>query len=318
MRWPGDHTRCPVPGETALPPGAAANYTRAIAYLDRILACRSADLAAFVPWAVDGVVVGHVHRQRVPHLRAPFVCRDGVWQVNGPGFAARSAALAAFVRDLAAAGEVRSPLGESYPVAASAGGPPLLQVDRVAVAWLGVPASGVHLNGYVRTGRGVELWLAERSRGKATYPGHLDNLVAGGQSIGMSPEATLVKECGEEAGLAAPHLTGLRRAAAISYRQQDGLSLKADTLICYDLELPPEFVPRAVDGEVERFERLPAAAVAESLRGAGVWKPNSALVALDFLLRHGLLDEELGAAARWTLWRTLRGELASPACGSCS
>jgi hypothetical protein len=94
----------------------------------------------------------------------------------------------------------------------------------------------------------------------------------------------------------------------LHYVQQDGLSLKPDTLSCFDLELPADFAPRPVDGEVEAFVCMPVASVIESLAGEDPWKPTSALVVVDFLLRHGALDAHVAAAQRWDLWRTLRGE----------
>ena len=46
-----------------------------------------------------------------------------------------------------------------------------------------------------------------------------------------------------------------------------------------------------VDGEVESFERLPVAKVAEAVAD-GRFKPNCNLVIVDFLVRHGYLQPE--------------------------
>ena len=50
--------------------------------------------------------------------------------------------------------------------------------------------------------------------------------------------------------------------------------LKPDVLFLYDLELPADFVPRNMDGEVERFELWPMARVAASVRDSDDWKFN--------------------------------------------
>ncbi|MFY9340876.1 MAG: NUDIX domain-containing protein, partial [Planctomycetota bacterium] len=198
---------------------------------------------------------------------------------------------------------------EVYPVAPTPDAEPLLQLDRCVVPWFGVRAHGVHLNGFVPRPDGLATWVAVRARGKRTFPGHLDNLVAGGQALGSSPRLTLVKECHEEAGIG-PELAG--RAVAVGdlrYVWQDGQDSKADTLHCFDLELPAAFTPHPVDGEVERFELWPLARLAASLRGDDVWKPNCALVALDFLLRRDGLGE-LDGRARAALRSALAGESA--------
>lgn len=280
-------------------------------YLQRLRVCHTADRAAFEPWFVGAALAGHVHVERVARLLVPptpFVRSAGRLQLLGADFAARSQAVAQLARCLAAEGLARAPLGELYPVAAEGSGEELLQVDRAVVPWFGVKARGVHLNGFVRTPAGLELWVARRSRGKRTFPGHLDNLVAGGQSIGLSARATLEKECHEEAGLPAALAAQALSVGELSYVQQDGQALKPDTLACFDLELPADFVPRPVDGEVESFVRWPLPTVAASLRSEEAWKPNCALVVLHFLLRHGGLDGELSAGQRETLWRALRGE----------
>ncbi len=226
-------------------------------------------------------------------------------QLAGEDHAARSQSLAAAIEGLVAQGELRVPLGEPYPLLDRATRQPLAQLDRTAVPWFGVLAMGVHLNGYVRTATGPHLWIARRAAGKRTFAGHLDNVVAGGQGAGYSARQTLVKECAEEAGIPAALAARAVAVGSIGYTQQDGASLKVDQLACFDLELPAGFEPRPVDGEVERFELRSAAAIAASLRGDESWKPNCALVALDFLLRWGLLDGELPAAERLRLWRVL-------------
>jgi len=274
-----------------------------------VLACCRADLGQFVPWHVGGAVVGRVHRERVAMLLAagPAVqWQDGRLALGGAGFQDRSRHLAASVASLVEQGELRPLTGELYPVVAGADPEPLLQVDRTAVAWLGVRAQGIHLNGWVVTPSGPCLWVAERSARKHSFPGHLDNLVAGGQAIGLTALQTLVKECHEEAGIPSELAQRAAPAGTITYVQQDGRSCKADRLFCYDLELPRDFVPQPLDGEVERFELWPLPRLAESLRGHAVWKPNSALVALDFLLRWGAIDAEVAAEERWRLWSAMR------------
>lgn len=276
----------------------------------RLAACDHADLGSFVPWYVAGVAVGHVHRERVPLLLAPgepFEQRDGRLVLRGSDFAARSELLAGCVQRLVARGELRPELGEHYAVAGAFDPEPRLQIDRTAVAWFGVRAAGVHMNGFVRTAVGLELWVAVRSKTKRSHPGQLDNLVAGGSAIGLAPRQTLVKECHEEAGIPADLAARALAVGAIRYVLQDGRSLKPDRLDLFDLELPADFVPRAVDGEVESFARWPLERVAASVLGDGPWKPNCALVVVDFLLRCGVLDGCLDGSERLALWRRLRG-----------
>jgi 8-oxo-dGTP pyrophosphatase MutT (NUDIX family) len=251
-----------------------------------------------------------VHHDRVSLLveaSPAFTASPSGVRLSGHDAAARTQALTEAIDRLGRAGELRAPLGEPYAVLDRATHEPLAVVDRVAVPWLGLLARGVHLNGYVRTPTGPQLWIARRATGKRTFAGHLDNVVAGGQAAGYDARQTLVKECAEEAGIPSVLAERAVPVGSIGYVQQDGASLKVDLLACFDLELPAGFVPRPVDGEVESFELWPAAVVAASLRGDDPWKPNCALVALDFLLRHGRLDSELDAGERHRLWRSLHG-----------
>jgi hypothetical protein len=67
--------------------------------------------------------------------------------------------------------------------------PALLHLERAAMIYFGIPSFGVHVNGFVRdpvTKRPAAVWIAKRSMSKATYPGLLDQMVAGAQPSGMS------------------------------------------------------------------------------------------------------------------------------------
>jgi hypothetical protein len=64
--------------------------------------------------------------------------------------------------------------------------------------------------------------------------------------------------------------------------------LKQDSLFCYDLELPVDFKPTPVDGEVESFELQPIDWVLRKVAEGGVhgYKPNCNLVIIDFFIRY--------------------------------
>ena len=97
------------------------------------------------------------------------------------------------------------------------------------------------------------------------------------------------KECFEEAGIPESIAAGARLVGTVSYCVQHDRGLKPDTMFCYDLELPREFVPHPVDGEVERFELWPIRRVAERVRDTADFKFNCNLVIIDFLVRHGVI-----------------------------
>lgn len=52
-----------------------------------------------------------------------------------------------------------------------------------------------------------------------------------------------------------------------------------------------DFTPKPFDGEAESFDLLPMDVVREKML-AGEFKPNCALVMLDFMVRHGFVTAE--------------------------
>ena len=206
---------------------------------------------------------------------------------------------------------------ERFAVRASFHAPPALFIERAAAVLFGVPAYGVFLNGYtVEEHRGLDdddddetkvvtgsiphhpthVWVGRRSTSKATWPGRLDSLAAGGLAAGVLPLQAMIQECAEEAGL---DVSQPRAASAVSYTgfNEDGWGLKRDVLFCFDLELPPDFQPRPVDGEMDSNEKIPVHTLLKLLAmpvspddSNNAWKPNVGVVLIDFLVRHGFVD----------------------------
>jgi isopentenyldiphosphate isomerase len=269
--------------------------------VDRIAECTTHDLDRFVPFHVAGQDVGWVRRDRLETLGQLRDDTDGtVFDVNGQRAALsgryatymdRSTAMASAVRQLQDAGIVPRMGHELYPVVTRYGAPPHLELERAAMPTFGARAFGVHMHGFIRRPDGLHMWIARRSRTKTTFPGMLDNLVAGGQPIGLSLEDNLVKECAEEADIPEALARGAVRTSAVSYRLEIDRGLRNDTLFLFDLELPEDFVPRNTDGEVESFELWPVREVLRRIEEAPDFKFNCNLTLMDFLLRHGVLDE---------------------------
>ena len=208
-------------------------------------------------------------------------------------FEARSTVLEHAAQFLVEQGAVKSLRNEFYPVMPAWGTEPLMRIDRAAVAQFGIAAYGLHVNGFVRQPDGsLSLWVGRRARDREIAPGQLDNLIAGGQPIGLTLAENLAKEAQEEAGIDAELAAKAVPVGAVTYLMETEAGLKPDTLFLYDLELDPGFEPKNTDGEVEAFELWPLDRVAETVRTTNDWKFNVNLVVIDFLVRHGWLKPD--------------------------
>ncbi|XP_060929919.1 thiamin pyrophosphokinase 2 isoform X1 [Limanda limanda] len=184
---------------------------------------------------------------------------------------------------------------ERYSVMPTFSDPPLMWMERAATSLFGVKRYGVHINGYTVSDSGeVSMWLARRSKTKQTFPGVLDNLAAGGLSAGVGVKYTLVKECQEEACIPAAIADKACPVTTVSYTYEDEEGVFAESQLVYDLELPRKFKPSVGDGEVQDFYLLPIDKVKELL-ATDDFKPNSAMVVLDFLIRHSFIEPDTGS-----------------------
>ena len=168
-------------------------------------------------------------------------------------------------------------------------GPALATIDRGALPSFGIVAHGAHLNGLVRRSDGLHLWVGRRAADKLLDPNKLDNITAGGMAAGSTPELTLVKEAGEEAGISPELAAQAVSVARFTYAMERPEGLRRDMLHCFDLELPESFVPQPVDGEISGFELWPMDRVLATVRETDEFKFNVNLVLIDLFRRLGLV-----------------------------
>lgn len=181
---------------------------------------------------------------------------------------------------------VFSPPGEVY-----------LAMERSGCALFGVVTYGVHMTAYVSSP--LRIWTPTRNPQKPTYGGMLDNTVAGGIAAGMSQWETLLKESEEEASFPGELVTRCARpAGAVSYFYcrhksaggEEGL-FQPEVEYVYDMEVGEEVVPTPGDDEVMAFRLLGVEEIKEEL-AKGSFKPNCAIVLIDFFIRHGIITPD--------------------------
>ncbi|XP_077473267.1 thiamine pyrophosphokinase 2 [Stigmatopora argus] len=251
---------------------------------------------------VDGIKVGWI----VPHVASLLARYTDVFKQPHGGalslrddldtYDKRSEAVDAVLSKLRCEPSLRCLKGwrdERYSVMDKFSDPPVMWMERAATSLFGVKRYGVHINGYtVSDSSEVCMWLARRSPTKQTYPGLLDNMAAGGLAAGMNIKDTLVKECQEEACIPEALAEKAKPVSTVSYTYEDGEGVFSESQYVFDLELPLDFKPKVGDGEVEEFYHLPIKKVKE-LIATDDFKPNCAMVVLDFLIRHSFIEPDI-------------------------
>jgi len=252
-----------------------------------------ASTTGLMPLRMAGASVGWVHPQWLQRLLqppTPWRLRiDAVeLQTDRPTFASRSAALA-FWADTARA-RWSLPGWRDERIVIRHGGRPLCGIERALLRPLGLPLRSVQANVWSRDGEAVRIWIARRARSKPVEPGKLDALVAGGIAGFDEPRSTLVRECAEEAGIGAALADRAQPVGSLdlSYgTEYDGLTaLHREHITLFDLQLPADFRPVAVDGEHESIMALSAAQVRVSVQSED-WTREGAWSTLDLIERQG-------------------------------
>ncbi|OJJ48011.1 hypothetical protein ASPZODRAFT_15458 [Penicilliopsis zonata CBS 506.65] len=191
-----------------------------------------------------------------------------------------------------------SVIGAKFPVS----------IERSAISLFGIVGCGVHLTVYTRAPPTesepeprIKLWIPQRNFNKSTYPGMLDNTVAGGVAEGEIPFDCLVREASEEAALSESLIRTKARSAGtvtwfnISDERAGGIPglMNPGLLYVYDMEVGSDVVFTPVDDDIHEFHLMDVNQAKQAMLD-GRFKPASANVLLDFLIRHDLItaDEE--------------------------
>ncbi|KAK0557710.1 hypothetical protein OC846_000277 [Tilletia horrida] len=165
------------------------------------------------------------------------------------------------------------------------------RLERAACALFGVATFGVHMTAYTPD---MQVWIPRRAANKPTWPSYLDNTAAGGITAGEPPGESMVRESWEEAGFSEDLVRKHLKATGVItyvYTTPEGL-VQPECEYTYDLALPSaDIVPNPVDGEAEAFELYTFEQTMRLIRQAK-FKPNCALVLIDFYIRHGLITPE--------------------------
>ncbi|KAI1176987.1 NUDIX hydrolase domain-like protein [Nemania sp. FL0916] len=261
----------------------------------------------------DGPLLGYIlastlHRLLdVPEsMRGPVVVDESARTVHAFEHATereRTAAVAAVMRywrDNDSFQTLRGWRDELWPVYGS-DSEVLYSAERSGTGLLGVMRYGVHMTGYVSdeaAPHGMRIWVPRRAASKSTYPGMLDNTVAGGLMTGEDPFECLVREADEEASLSEKVMrdratfTGMVTYIYITDERAGGPGqMYPETQWVYDIELPADERPTPKDGEVAEFYLWTVDEVCAAL-AKGLYKPNCALIAVDFLIRHGIITAD--------------------------
>lgn len=160
----------------------------------------------------------------------------------------------------------------------------IFQIKRSLLSFFGIPAYGVHCNGWRFHKNSIIMVMALRSKKLKTYPEHLDNLIAGGQPANLSLRHNLEKEAYEEAGLSKKEMKRAVFKSFKSYFPVHEKYFKPSIIGVYDLKLKKNEIFINQDGEINEFIELEIHEILELLDKKKL-KPNAIIPIVDFLIR---------------------------------
>ena len=265
-------------------------------YLEHIKKCNNYNAENKVPFTIDNKRVGQIRVDFLDYfLESGYFCKEQdsiTLKDEFNSFDLRSQALDNFAKKAFRDGITDSYMDEPYGVIEFQSFKVLCLADRSISTLLGLISFGQHLNGYIKDGDTLKMWIGRRSFNKGYEAGKLDHLAAGGLPYGISLQENLQKECYEEAGISKELANKAIATGIVSYKHEYELGGKLDIIYCYDLEVSKSFIPKCTDGEVEEFYLMDIDEVANIVKNSNEFKLNCNLVIIDFLVRHGFLNGE--------------------------
>lgn len=224
-------------------------------------------------FTLGDVPLGWIHPMRVPALQAcwpELQLSAGLarWDALGMDVAQRSERIASVATALRARQAIAGWRDEAFacehPVQdpCAEPGETLFSLERAAFRFFGLMSRAVHINGFLP---GARLLCGRRALSKATDPGRLDNLAAGGVPVGEDVRACAQRELWEEAGVPMTLSASLQPRGQLRSTRMTAEGLHDEVLHVYSLVLPPGFVASNRDGEVSEFLTLDLETLAQRL-----------------------------------------------------
>jgi 8-oxo-dGTP pyrophosphatase MutT (NUDIX family) len=271
---------------TFLPPSLAAVMPRCLQLAQQPLP------DGLIPLRLDGLEIGRIHPMRQVLLAQAWPeleRRDGAlwWDARGLDADARSERIGAVALELKARGAIPGWRGERFacehPVddPCTRRGEVLFRLERAAFRFFGLMSRAVHINGFLP---GARLVCGRRAMSKATDPGRLDNLAAGGLPADEDLIGCARRELLEEAGVPMAISASVQPRGALRSTRMEPEGLHDEVLHVFSLQLPAGFTPRNGDGEVSEFLTLDLESLAQRL-AAGEFSHDAAAVSA-FGLQH--------------------------------
>jgi len=267
-----------------------------MSYLEKVKTCHRADLSQYLPFYIETTRLGWIKPAFVAHLKKwqqVFVCESDRVSLNPTlsTYQQRSEAVAPIFQGLHQQGVIDTWVGEAYPVTVDYDLPALMEIERAAAYYMGINSYGVHVNGLVKKAGQTYVWVATRARDKPFFPGKLDQIVAGGQPVGVGILDNVIKEAKEEADMPARIATTAQAHGRLDYCMDISRGLEIAGIYVYDVWLPADFVPKNTDGEVDSFELISLEKLSELTAHTDLFKTNCNLLNIDLLLRLGVITE---------------------------
>ena len=212
----------------------------------------------------------HTLRQALPsHMPLVLEGNHWVWHAGTATAQERSTLLQTIAQQLHAKGQLSGWRDEAYACWGWTEeewpyhGPELFRLERAAYRFFGLRSHASHVHGITPDGR---MWCGRRASNKATDPGLLDNLAAGGLPAGEHPAVCAVREIQEEAGLARTleQLTTLNDVPTTERAEKEGWH--SERLFIYSTTLMEGEIPVNLDGEVSEFLCLEIPEVLQRMR----------------------------------------------------
>ena len=265
-----------------------------MSYLERIQECHQYDRSKFLDFIIADEVMGLTDRSFAEQLKRwsdIFTVTNNQLILNPElkTFDERTQAVKPILETLHEEGVIDTWVDELYAVSHTFEEEPRMAVERAATSFLGIRGYGIHINGLVKKSDGIYCWVAVRAKDKPFWPGKLDQMVAGGQGIGISLMENVIKESAEEAAIPEELASQAQERGRLHYCTESSRGISMDTLFNYDLWLPEDFTPENTDGEVDSFVLMSLEEMAEIIDTTDHFKQNCNLVNIDLLIRSGII-----------------------------